>query len=90
MLIAQLMFVEIESAKEYLMFVEKHFYSSNKSFIGTLMAQLTTTKFDGTREIQEHIIEMTNIVTSLKPYGMVLDDSFLVQFILNSLPLNFE
>ncbi|KAB2033961.1 hypothetical protein ERO13_D04G047250v2 [Gossypium hirsutum] len=31
---------------------------------------------------------MTNIVTRLKTLGMTADDSFLVQFILNSLHLN--
>ncbi|XP_075083097.1 uncharacterized protein LOC142166959 [Nicotiana tabacum] len=58
----------------------------NKSLVGTLMAELTTMKFDGPRSMQNHIIEMTNIAARLQTLGMKVDDSFLVQFILNSLP----
>ncbi|XP_059284784.1 uncharacterized protein LOC132038075 [Lycium ferocissimum] len=67
-------------------FVEERFCSADKSLAGTLMAELTTMKFDGSRSMQNHIIEMTNIVARLRTLGMKVDDSFLVQFILNSLP----
>ncbi|CAA7023598.1 unnamed protein product [Microthlaspi erraticum] len=43
-------------------------------------------KYDGTRSMHEHCIEMTNLAAKLKNLGMSVDDSFLVQFILNSLP----
>ena len=36
-----------ESAKEYLKFVEERFCSVDKSLIGTLMAEITTMKYDG-------------------------------------------
>nr|XP_016515975.1 PREDICTED: uncharacterized protein LOC107832627 [Nicotiana tabacum] len=75
-----------ESAREYLKFVEERFRSADKSLTGTLMAELTTMKFDGSHSMQNHIIEMTNIATRLQTLGMKVDDSFLVQFILNSLP----
>ena len=38
---------QTESAKESLKFVEEHFRSTDKSRAGTLMVELTTTKFDG-------------------------------------------
>ena len=66
--------------------MEERFRSADKSLAGTLMAQLTTIKFDGSRSMQEHTIEMTNIAARLKSLGMAVDDSFMVQFILNSLP----
>nr|XP_016503657.1 PREDICTED: uncharacterized protein LOC107821721 [Nicotiana tabacum] len=77
---------QIESAREYLKFVEEHFRSADKSLAGTLMAELTTIKFDGSHSMQNHIIEMINIAARLQTLGMKVDDSFLVQFILNSLP----
>ncbi|XP_075077226.1 uncharacterized protein LOC142163969 [Nicotiana tabacum] len=80
---------QTESAREYLKFVEEHFCSADKSLAGTLMAELTTMKFDGSRNMQNHIIEMTNIAARLQTLGMKVDDSFLVQFILNSLPLEY-
>ena len=74
------------SAKEFLSNVEDCFKTANKSLLGTLMAKLTTMKFDGKRGIQEYAIEMTNLVAQLKTLGMNVDEFFLVQFILNSLP----
>ena len=39
--------------------------------------------------MHEHVIEMTNIVTRLKSLGMNVDENFLVQFIINSLPSKY-
>ena len=75
-----------DSAKEFLSNVEDRFKTTDKSLAGTLMAKLTTMKFDGKHGIQEHAIEMTNLAAQLKTLGINLDEFFLVQFILNSLP----
>uniref|UniRef100_A0A1U7Y848 Uncharacterized protein LOC104245390 n=1 Tax=Nicotiana sylvestris TaxID=4096 RepID=A0A1U7Y848_NICSY len=79
-------FSQIENAREYLKFVEESFCSVDKSLAGTLMDELMTIKFDGSCSMQNHIIEMTNIAARLQTLGIKVDDSFLVQFILNSLP----
>jgi len=50
------------------------------------MFELTSMKFTETKSMQDHIVEMTNITARLKTLGMAMDDSFLIQFILNSLP----
>ena len=71
-------------AKEYLKLVEECFRFADKSLAGTLMAD-----YDGLRSMQKHILDMTNIATRLTTLGMKVDDSFLVQFILNSLPLEY-
>ena len=73
-------------AKEFLANVAEHFKTGDKSLARTLMAKLTTMKFDGTHGIKEHVLEMTNLATQLKTLGMNVDEFFLVQFILNSLP----
>ncbi|XP_049342875.1 uncharacterized protein LOC125807187 [Solanum verrucosum] len=78
---------QTESAREYLKFVYEHFHFADKSLAGTLMVELSTMKFDGSRSIQNHIIEMINNATRLRTLGMKVDDTFLVQFIMNSLPL---
>ncbi|XP_015169408.1 uncharacterized protein [Solanum tuberosum] len=80
---------QTESAREYLKFVEEHFRSTDKSLAGTQKAEPTTMKFDGSRSMKNHIIEMTNIATRLQTLGMKVDDTFFVQFILNSLPFEF-
>ncbi|XP_021657199.1 uncharacterized protein LOC110647588 [Hevea brasiliensis] len=76
---------QTKNTKEYLNFVEERFRSADKSLAGTLMAQLTTMKYNGSKSMHKHIIEMSDIVVRLKTLGMAVDDS-LVKFILNSLP----
>ncbi|RID49620.1 hypothetical protein BRARA_H00408 [Brassica rapa] len=75
-----------EKAKAYLAAIEERFKTADKSLAGKPMADLTTMKHDGTKSMHEHCIEMTNLAAKLKGSGMSVDDSFLVQFILNSLP----
>ena len=57
-------------------FVEERFRSADKSLAGTLMAELTTMKFDGSRTMQEHIIEMTNLAARLNSFGLTVEDFF--------------
>nr|KYP59697.1 hypothetical protein KK1_015136 [Cajanus cajan] len=47
------------------------------------MKTLTTMKFDGSRTMHEHVIEMTNIVTRLKSFGMVVNENFLGNVLLS-------
>ncbi|GAV80450.1 UBN2_2 domain-containing protein, partial [Cephalotus follicularis] len=61
--------------------------SADKSRAGTLMGALTTIKYDGSRTMHEHVTEMANIAARLRSMGMKMDESFLVQFIINSLPM---
>ena len=77
---------ETKKAKEYLNNIKERFRTADKSLAGKLMADLTTMRFDGTRTMNEHIIEMTNLAARLRVLGMTVDESFLVQFVLNSLP----
>uniref|UniRef100_A0A2N9GXV9 Reverse transcriptase Ty1/copia-type domain-containing protein n=1 Tax=Fagus sylvatica TaxID=28930 RepID=A0A2N9GXV9_FAGSY len=77
---------KIDDAKEFLANVVECFKTGDKSLVGTLMAKLTTMKFNGTHGIQEHVLEMTNLAAQLKTLGMNVDEFFLMQFILNSLP----
>ncbi|XP_062075407.1 uncharacterized protein LOC133779464 [Humulus lupulus] len=62
---------KIESAKEFMKFLEESSQSEfvDKSIPGTLIDTLTTIKFDGSRTMHEHIIEMTNMETRLKTMG---------------------
>eukprot|EP00268_Persea_americana_P028866 TRINITY_DN27998_c0_g1_i3.p1 TRINITY_DN27998_c0_g1~~TRINITY_DN27998_c0_g1_i3.p1 ORF type:complete len:100 (+),score=18.42 TRINITY_DN27998_c0_g1_i3:179-478(+) len=75
-----------ENAKDYMKAIIERFKTADKFLAKKLMADLTTMKFDGTRSMHEHVIEMTNLATKLKNLGLSVDEAFLVQFILNSLP----
>ncbi|KAA0061857.1 copia-like pol polyprotein [Cucumis melo var. makuwa] len=80
-----------EDAKEFMKSVEKCYQSesADKSLARTLMSTLTNIKFDGSRTIHEHILEMTNLAARLKTMGMEVNENFLVTFILNSLPSEY-
>ncbi|XP_049364612.1 uncharacterized protein LOC125829439 [Solanum verrucosum] len=80
---------QTESGREYLKFVKERFRSADKFLAGTLMAELTIMNFDRSHSMKNHIIEMTNITVRLQTLVMKVDDTFLVQFILNSLPLEY-
>ncbi|TYJ95518.1 Retrovirus-related Pol polyprotein from transposon TNT 1-94 [Cucumis melo var. makuwa] len=53
--------------------------SADKSLAGTLMSTLTNIKFDGSRTIHEHILEMTNLAARLKTMGMEVNENFWYQ-----------
>ncbi|XP_047257516.1 uncharacterized protein LOC124889599 [Capsicum annuum] len=78
-----------ENAKELLKLVEESSQTTDKSLAGTLMGTLTTMKFDGSRTMHKHVIEMTNIAARLKFLRMEVEQNFLVQFIINSLPSEY-
>ena len=81
---------KIDSAKEFMRLVGEHSQTADKSFAGTLMSTLIIMKFDGSRTMHEHVIEMTNIATNLKTLGMTVNENFLIQLILNSLPSEYD
>ena len=60
--------------------------TADKSLGSTLMAELTNMKYDGTVSMHDHLLQMTSKAAKLTSLGFPVDDSFLVQFILNSLP----
>ena len=57
---------KIESAKKFMWLVGERSQTAEKSVAGTLMSTLATMKFDGSRTMYEHVIEMTNIAARLK------------------------
>ena len=79
-----------ENVKDFLKFLEASSQTADKSFVGTLMGTLTTMKFDGSRTMHEHVIQMINIAARLKSLGMKVEQNFLVQLIINSLASEYD
>ena len=63
-------FPKTKNAKVFLKFVEESSQTAYKSLVGTLMGTLTTMKFDSSRTMHEHVIEMTKVAARLKSLGM--------------------
>jgi len=68
---------KIDNVKEFKKCVEERSQTVDKSLTGTLMSTLTTMKFDSSRTMHEHVIEMTNIVARLKSLRMEVDENYL-------------
>ncbi|KAL5770378.1 hypothetical protein ACOSP7_014532 [Xanthoceras sorbifolium] len=79
-----------ESAKEFMNFVENRSQTADKSLARTLMGTLTIMKFDVSRTMYEHVIEMIKIAAKLKSLGINVDENFIVQFIINSLTSKYS
>ena len=60
----------INNAKKFMGLVGECSQIADKFLAGTLMSTLTTTKFDGSCTMHEHVIEMTNIAARLKTLGI--------------------
>lgn len=69
--------------------MEQQFVASNKSLRGTLMSKLTIMRYNGISGIIQQIMEMSNVVNQLNALKMSISKYFLVQFILNPLPLEY-
>ncbi|KAF7831342.1 Transmembrane protein [Senna tora] len=78
-----------EKVKDYMQAIDEQFASLDKSLTSTLMAQLSSMKYTGTKAVREHIMQMRDIAAQLKSLDIEITDSFLVQLILNSLPSQF-
>ncbi|RVW25895.1 Retrovirus-related Pol polyprotein from transposon TNT 1-94 [Vitis vinifera] len=63
--------------------------SADKALASTLIMKFTSLKLTGIRGVREHIMEMRDIVAQLKKLEVEMSESFLVHFILNTLPLQY-
>lgn len=75
-------------AREFILKIKEQSQSdvADKSIVGSLMSELTTKRFDWSQTIHEHVTHMSNLASRLTSMGMEVHGSFLVQFIINSLP----
>ncbi|RID52910.1 hypothetical protein BRARA_G00340 [Brassica rapa] len=81
-----------EKAREFLEKIKECSQSelADKSIVGSLMNELTTKKFDWSQPIHDHLTHMSNLAAKLTTLGIEVHEQFLVQFIMNSLPLEFS
>lgn len=80
-----------ENARKFMKNVKKYSNSeiTNKSVVGNLMSELMTKKFEWSQPIHDHVTQMGNLAVRLKSLGMDVNESFLIQYIINLLPLEF-
>ncbi|KAL8161806.1 LOW QUALITY PROTEIN: hypothetical protein V2J09_013295 [Rumex salicifolius] len=81
-----------DNAREFMRKIKECSQSdlTDKSIVGSLMSELTTKKFDWSQPIHDHVTHMSNLAANLTTLGMEVHERFLVQFIMNSLPIEFS
>ena len=78
--------------KEFMLKIKGHSHQdiTDKSIVYNLMNESTTKKFCWLQLIHDYVTSMVNLAAKLRLMGMEVSDSFLVQFIINSLILEFD
>ena len=66
--------------------IGEQFVTSDKALSSTLVMKFSSIRIISVRGVHEHIMQMRDIAAQLKKLGIDMSESFLVHFILNTLP----
>ena len=84
-------FVEqIDEVKPFLKAIDEQFVTSDKALSSTLILQFSSTKLTGITRGCDHIMRMRDIATQLKSLEVTMSDTFLVHYLLNTLPQQYS
>ncbi|GMI76028.1 hypothetical protein HRI_001272100 [Hibiscus trionum] len=79
-----------KNVKELLITTEKQFQTSQKSLASTLIMKFTSLKPITVKDVRDHINKMRNLVARLKALEVEMSESYMVQYILNTFPPQYE
>ncbi|XP_030475148.1 uncharacterized protein LOC115692450 [Syzygium oleosum] len=74
------------NAKALLEAIDAQFETSEKAHAMTLIMKFSSLKLTSVRGVREHIMKMRDIAAQLKNLEVEISESFLVYYILNTLP----
>jgi len=81
--------IQHNNAKELLKAIDAQFESSEKAHAMTLIMKFSSLKLTSVRGVREHIMKMRDIAAQLKNLEVGISESFLVYYILNTLPQEY-
>ena len=81
---------KINKVKQLLKAIDEQFETSDKALTSTLIMQFSSTKLTGTRGVCDHIMHMRDIAAQLQTLEATMSDTFLVHYILNTLPQQYS
>ncbi|KAG6495762.1 hypothetical protein ZIOFF_043589 [Zingiber officinale] len=79
-----------ENAKDFLDSIEEQFQSSSKALATTLIIKMITSKYNDLGGVRGYILRMNDMAAQLKAMDIEISESFLVHFIMTSLPSQFR
>ena len=78
-----------EKVKDLLKVIDDQFVTSDKALVNTLIMLFSSLTLHGIRDVHDHIMCMKDIVAQLKVLDVTMSDSFLVHYILCTLPVKY-
>ena len=81
---------QYDKVQDLLKAIGEQFVTSDKALESTLIMKLSSIRITSVRGVCEHIMQMRDITAQLKKLGIDMSESFLVHFILNTLPHQYE
>ena len=70
--------------------IDERFVTSNKALASTLIMQFSSTKLIRITGVRDHTMRMRDITAQLKSLDVTMSDTFLVHYILNTLPQQYS
>ncbi|KAK4342242.1 hypothetical protein RND71_038058 [Anisodus tanguticus] len=70
--------------------IHEQFKTSDKALDDTLIMKFSSMRFTGLRGVREHIMKMRDLAAQLKTLKVEMSEIFLVHYILNSLPIQYD
>ena len=81
---------QYDKVQDFLKFIGKQFVTSNKALASTLIMKFSSIRIISVRGVREHIMQIRDIAAQLKKLEIDMSESFLVHFILNTLPHQYR
>uniref|UniRef100_A0A2N9GQF3 Integrase catalytic domain-containing protein n=1 Tax=Fagus sylvatica TaxID=28930 RepID=A0A2N9GQF3_FAGSY len=75
-----------EKVRDLLKAIDEQFVTSDKALASTLIMKFSSLRLTNVRGVREHIMQIRDIVAQLKKLEVAMSESFLVHYILNTLP----
>ena len=81
---------QYDKVQDLLKVIGEQFVTSDKALASTLIMKFSSIRITSVRGVREHIMQMRDIAAQLKKLEIDMSDSFLVHFILNTLPHQYR
>ncbi|KAL5757010.1 hypothetical protein ACOSQ2_021756 [Xanthoceras sorbifolium] len=80
---------QLDNVRDLLKGIDEQFVTLEKVLASTLIMKLSSQRLTSIKVMREHIMQMRDIMAKLKKLEVNISESFLVLYILNSLPQQY-
>ena len=81
---------QIDKVKPLFKAIDEQFVTSDKALASTSIMRFSSSKLTGIRRVCDHIMRMRDISAQLKTLKVNTSETFLVHFLLNTLPQQYS